>query len=126
MLVNWSMRHRWVVVLLCVAVIVSIVPLFMLVGKNFLPVDDQSQFEISVRVPEGSTLPATSALVERIAADVRQLPGVTDTLVTIGGGQQELVNNASIYVRMTPINERSVTQNQVMTRAREEVLAKYL
>ena len=28
-----------------------------------------------------------SALAERIATDVRNLPGVTDTLTTIGGGQ---------------------------------------
>jgi HAE1 family hydrophobic/amphiphilic exporter-1 len=125
-MLTWSMRHRWIVVLLCVAVILSIVPLFKFVGKNFLPVDDQSQFEINVRVPEGSTLAATSTLVEKIAADVRQLPGVTDTLVTVGGGQQELVNSASIYVRMSPIKERSVTQDQIMVRARTEVLAKYL
>jgi HAE1 family hydrophobic/amphiphilic exporter-1 len=91
-LLSWSMKHRWVIVAACVIVIVSIVPLFMLVGKNFLPVDDQSQFELSVRAPEGSTLAATSKLVERISADVRKLPGVSDTLTTIGGGQQEHVN----------------------------------
>ncbi|HEX8773297.1 MAG TPA: efflux RND transporter permease subunit [Pyrinomonadaceae bacterium] len=125
-MLSWSMHHRWVVILTCVLVIISIVPLFKYVGKNFLPVDDQSQFEINVRVPEGSTLPATSTLVEKIAADVRQLPGVTDTLVTVGGGQQELVNSASIYVRMSPIKERSVTQNDVMSLARKDVLAKYL
>ncbi len=71
------MAHRWVIVAACVLVIISIVPLFMLVGKNFLPVDDQSQFELNVRAPEGHTLAATSALAERISADVRKLPGVT-------------------------------------------------
>ena len=55
-MLSWSMAHRWAIVLACVLVIVSIVPLFMFVGKNFLPVDDQSQFEINVRAPEGSTL----------------------------------------------------------------------
>src|ERR1043166_7682235 len=79
-LLTWSMAHRWVVVVACVIVIVSIVPLFMFVGKNFLPVDDQAQFELNVRAPEGYTLAATSALAERIATDVRTLPGVTDTL----------------------------------------------
>src|SRR5207237_5218542 len=77
-LLKWSMAHRWAIVLLSLLVIISIVPLFMFVGKNFLPVDDQSQFEISVRAPEGYTLSATSALAERIAADTRKLPGVTD------------------------------------------------
>jgi hydrophobic/amphiphilic exporter-1 (mainly G- bacteria), HAE1 family len=125
-LLTWSMAHRWVVVTACVVVILSIVPLFMLVGKNFLPVDDQAQFELNVRAPEGYTLSSTSALAERIAADVRKLPGVLDTLTTIGGGQQEQVNSASIYVKLKPIEDRNVTQDQLMLRARSEVLAKYL
>ena len=125
-MLTWSMAHRWVVVVACVIVIVSIVPLFMFVGKNFLPVDDQAQFEVSVRAPEGYTLQATSTLAERIATDLRQLPGVTDTLTTIGGGLQEQVNLASIYVKLTPIEERSVSQESLMVRARSEVLAKYL
>ncbi|HWS55473.1 MAG TPA: efflux RND transporter permease subunit, partial [Pyrinomonadaceae bacterium] len=124
-MLRWAMAHRWAVVLMCAAVIVSIVPLFMLVGKNFLPVDDQSQFEVNVRAPEGSTLAATSALAERIAADIRRnLPGVTDTLVTIGGGQEQLVNDANIYVKLTPIDERERTQVELMEDTRP-LLAKY-
>lgn len=125
-MLTWSMAHRWVVVIACALVIVSIWPLFKFVGKNFLPVDDQSQFEINVRAPEGSTLVATSALAERISADLRKLPGVTDTLTTIGGGAQEQVNVASIYVKLQPLEERSVSQNDLMLRARSEILGKYL
>src|SRR5260370_2170414 len=95
-LLKWSMAHRWAIVLLSILVIFSTVPLFMFVGKNFLPIDDQSQFEINVRAPEGSTLSSTSALAERMAADVRNLPGITDTLVTIGAGLQQVVNLANI------------------------------
>ncbi|HEY8225633.1 MAG TPA: efflux RND transporter permease subunit [Pyrinomonadaceae bacterium] len=125
-MLSWSMAHRWIVVAACALVIVSIIPLFKFVGKNFLPVDDQSQFEINVRAPEGSTLAATSALAERISADVRKLPGVTDTLTTIGGGAQEQVNVASIYVKLQPLEERTISQNDLMVRARSEVLARYL
>lgn len=125
-MLTWSMTHRWVIVIACLCVIISIVPLFMFVGKNFLPVDDQSQFEINVRAPEGSTLAKTSTLAERISADIRKLPGVSDTLTTIGGGQQEQVNVASIYVKMQPLDERSVTQGDLMVRVRSEILVKYL
>jgi HAE1 family hydrophobic/amphiphilic exporter-1 len=118
-MLEWSMAHRWVIVGLCVLVIISIVPLFKFVGKNFLPVDDQSQFEVSVRAPEGSTLPATSAMVEKIAAQLRALPGVEATLTTIGGGQQELVNSASIYIKLAEIKDRAETQEKLMVRARE-------
>ena len=125
-MLHWSMTHRWLIVLACVLVIVSILPLFLFVGKNFLPVDDQSQFEINVRTPEGYTLAATSALSERIAEDVKKLPGVTDTLTTIGAGQQQQVNVASLYVKLTPIAERKESQTDLMLRARSEVLGKYL
>jgi HAE1 family hydrophobic/amphiphilic exporter-1 len=118
-MLTWSMAHRWAVVGLCLLVILSIVPLFMFVGKNFLPVDDQSQFEVNVRAPEGSTLAATTNVLERIATDLRKLPGVTDTLVTIGGGQQQLVNSANVYVRLTPIDQRTLSQTDLMVRARE-------
>jgi HAE1 family hydrophobic/amphiphilic exporter-1 len=125
-MLRWAMAHRWAVVLACLLVIVSIVPLFKFVGKNFLPVDDQSQFEVSVRTPEGSTLAATSAVVEKIATDIRQqLPGVTDTLVTIGGGQQQVVNSASIYIKLADIKERKDTQDQLMVRARELIARNY-
>ncbi len=117
-LLRWSMAHRWAVVAMCVLVIISIVPLFMVIGKNFLPVDDQSQFEVSLRAPEGSTLAATSAIVERISTDLRQLPGVTDTLTTIGGGQQQLVNSASIYIKLVDIDARQQSQEELMVEAR--------
>ncbi len=124
-LLGWAMAHRWAVVLMCVGVIISIIPLFRFVGKNFLPVDDQSQFEINVRAPEGSTLAFTSTLVEKIAADIRaNVPSVTDTLVTIGGGQQEQVNVASIYIKLAPIHERDLTQDELMVASRD-LLAKY-
>jgi HAE1 family hydrophobic/amphiphilic exporter-1 len=123
-MLHWSLAHRWVVVMLCGIVIVSIVPLFMLVGKNFLPVDDQSQFEVSVRTAEGSTLAATTTVVERIATDLRKMPGVTNTLTTVGGGQQEVVNTASIYVKLVDIKDRNATQEQLMVRARD-MLSRY-
>jgi HAE1 family hydrophobic/amphiphilic exporter-1 len=125
-MLEWSMAHRWMIVLACALVIISIVPLFMFVGKNFLPVDDQSQFEVLIRAPEGFTIAATSALSEKVAQDLRQLPGVTDTLTTIGSGQQQQVNVASIYVKLADLGERKQSQNALMLRARSEVLGKYL
>ena len=118
-LLRFSMAHRWVIVLVCLLVFISIVPLFMFVGKNFLPVDDQSQFEISVRAPEGSSIGATSQLFERIASEIRKMPGVTDTLSTVGGGQQQVVNAGTIYVKLADIKDRTKTQEMMMDDARK-------
>ena len=119
MLLRFSMTHRWVIVTLCVLVFLSIIPLFMFVGKNFLPVDDQSHFEVTIRAKEGSSLGATAQVFERAAVEIRKLPGVTDTLVTVGGGSQQVVNAGTIYVKLTPIEERSQSQEQLMATTRE-------
>jgi HAE1 family hydrophobic/amphiphilic exporter-1 len=118
-LLKFSMAHRWLIVAICAFVFLSIIPLFMFVGKNFLPVDDQSQFEVSVRAPEGYSLSASSQMLERIASDIRKMPGVTDTLVTVGGGQQQVVNAGSIYVKLTNIEDRPKSQETMMADARE-------
>ena len=118
-MLKFSMAHRWLIVVLCILVFASIVPLFMFVGKNFLPVDDQSQYEVSARAPEGSSLAETSLTLERIAAELRKQPGVTDTLVTVGGGDQGVVNNGTIYVKLTEIGDRSRSQEEMMSDARE-------
>ncbi|MET0215738.1 MAG: efflux RND transporter permease subunit, partial [Vicinamibacterales bacterium] len=73
-MLGWSMSHRWVIGVLAVGVLlssvplfrfvavatllvlVSSVPLFRIVNVNFTPVDDQSQFDVSVRAPEGASL----------------------------------------------------------------------
>lgn len=118
-MLKFSMAHRWLIIVACILVFASIVPLFMFVGKNFLPVDDQSQFEVSVRAPEGYSLQASTVLMERIATDIRKLGGVTDTLITIGGGQQQVVNAGTIYVKLSDIKARSKSQEELMTDTRE-------
>ena len=52
-LLDFAMAHRWMVVVTMVLVFVSIVPLFMAVNKNFLPNDDESQFQVIVRAARG-------------------------------------------------------------------------
>ena len=70
-MLEWSMAHRAIVAGVAVLVLLSSVPLFMVANKNFLPQDDQSEFEINLRAPEGTSLEATEVLTNRIANAVR-------------------------------------------------------
>ena len=135
-MLRWSMAHRWAVVVVCALVIASIVPLFQAIGKGFTPTDDRSEFQVTVRAPEGSSLAATTTILERIAADLRQFPEVLDTLTTVGasagnsmaammgGGGAPSVNAGSIFVNLRPMDARKASQEEVMIRARE-VLRRY-
>ncbi len=117
-LLTWSMAHRKTVIAMSVLTVLSIVPLFMLVGKNFLPADDQSQFNVLIRTPEGTSLAATTQVAERVSQQIRTLSGVESTLMTDGSSADASVNNASIYVKLTDIKQRNLSQQDLMGRTR--------
>ena len=88
------MAHRKTVVALSALTVLSIVPLFMFVGKNFLPADDQSQYNVLIRTPEGTSLAATTPIAEQVAQEIRELPGRGAYADHDGGGADRSVNNA--------------------------------
>jgi HAE1 family hydrophobic/amphiphilic exporter-1 len=123
-MLTWSLRHRGVVATAAVVTILSAVPLLAVVGKDFIPFEDESQFEITLRAPEGTSLQGMDNLLRRVEEDVRSLRGVTDILTIIGGGSQQRVNQASLYVRLLDLGERDFSQFEVMAEARRK-LKKY-
>jgi HAE1 family hydrophobic/amphiphilic exporter-1 len=119
---SWALAHRAMVAGLAVLVLLSSVPLFAVAKKNFLPNDDQSQFEVGLRAPEGTSLDATEIIANRIAAGVRHLPEVEYTLVTVADDPAKTQNAGTIYVRLKPLSARSRDQFAVMNEVRDSVL----
>ncbi len=118
-----AMRFRWAVVLICVITVASIVPLYKYVGMAFLPDEDESVFQISVRGPQGTSLAATQSIVDRIARDVReQLPSLRNTVANAGGfGGGGGGNSGNITVSLVPVSERRQSQAQLINQARNLV-----
>ena len=116
--------RRWIVVVAAFATLGSCVPLMKAVPKGFLPRNDEAQFEISLRTPEGTSLLSTQLIAERVARTVREWPEVTATNVTIGDNATKTPNLASIFVRLVPPDQRKLTQAQLQDRARNEIVSK--
>ena len=116
------MAHRWAVVIVCVVVVAATVPIFRTLGVNFVPDEDESRFQVSVRLPVGSSLAATQSLLDRVARDLReQLPGVSDTLAITGfGGAGGMANQGTVFARLIPADSRP-TQQALVARARRLV-----
>src|SRR5471030_364185 len=122
-MLEWAMSHRAIVAGVAVLVLLSSVPLFMVANKNFMPQDDQSEFEVNLRAPEGTSLESTEVLSNRVATAMRdKLPEIDYTLVTIAGDPAKTRNMGTIYVRLKPIEERKRDQFVVMDVIRKDVL----
>ncbi|HVF85131.1 MAG TPA: efflux RND transporter permease subunit, partial [Abditibacteriaceae bacterium] len=129
-ILEWSMGHRWVIVLACFGALASIVPLGIAVPKNFLPQDDESQFEVSATAPEGTSFVASQKLGRQLVKEVKKLPNIEYTLLTIGGDGSRggASNSVSVYAHMLPIEKRTdktATQDVLIERVRKEVLPKF-
>jgi HAE1 family hydrophobic/amphiphilic exporter-1 len=122
-LLEWSMAHRAIVAGVAVLVLLSSAPLFMMANKNFMPQDDQGEFEINLRAPEGTSLESTEVITNRISNAVRaRVPEVDYTLVTIGGDPAKTRNMGNVYVRLKPIEARRRDQFAVMDAIRKQIL----
>ncbi len=119
-----AMKHRWVVVLACLCSLGSCAFTVPRVPKGFIPTNDTAEFEVNVRAPEGTSLLATRLIAERIAKEIRTVPGILHSLVTIGNDQQGSPSLANIYLRLADPKDRDQTQLELMSRVRQDIVAK--
>jgi HAE1 family hydrophobic/amphiphilic exporter-1 len=121
---RWSLGHRWAVAGVAVLVLLSSIPLFMVANKNFLPEDDQSEFEVSFRAAEGTSLEAAEILANRIATRIRQIPEVEFTLATVADDPARTQNMGTIFVRLAEVGDRERDQFTIMNEVRDGILPK--
>jgi HAE1 family hydrophobic/amphiphilic exporter-1 len=124
-MLTWSMGHRWAVVLASVVALLTVPILFKLVPKNFLPYDDESQFEVNFRAPEGTSLEATALIGNRISKEVKALPGVDYTLLTVAADDAKTPNLGSVYVKLVDARKRKDAQTALMDRVRKQILPRF-
>jgi HAE1 family hydrophobic/amphiphilic exporter-1 len=114
-LIGWALDHRWTMVALAIASFVFAIVLQVAIGGfGFVPVSDQSELNIAVETPPGSSLDYTTMKSEEIARMVRTRPEVAYTYTTVGSSTGAgTVDNASIYVRLVPKNRRPLSQDAI-------------
>ncbi|MGE3840569.1 MAG: efflux RND transporter permease subunit, partial [Vicinamibacterales bacterium] len=121
-LLHWAMAHRGLVAGLAVLTFLSSVPLLRVVAVNFTPQDDQSEFQLNMRAPEGTSLEATELLANRASQSIGRLPEVDYVLVNVASDTAGTQNAANVYVKLKPIGERHRSQFDVMADVRETIL----
>jgi HAE1 family hydrophobic/amphiphilic exporter-1 len=124
--IAWALDHRVAMVLIAGGSLVGALVLQgMFGGFGFVPISDQSEINITVETPPGSSLGYTRVKAEEVARIVRaHADEVAYTYTTIGaasmfGGGSTDVGN--IYVRLVPKAERDLNQDGLGAVLREEV-----
>jgi HAE1 family hydrophobic/amphiphilic exporter-1 len=109
-----AMRHRWAVVLVSAAVLVSTIPIYRQVKQEYIPSDvDESEFEVLVFGPEGMSLAAMDEAMQALTKEALETKGVALALATAGGSFLARVNQGYMYIRTVPHTERTVSLHRL-------------
>jgi HAE1 family hydrophobic/amphiphilic exporter-1 len=114
-LLRKTMAHRRLAAVICLLVMIASIPIFKLVKVEYIPSDvDESEFEVNVNAPEGTSLAAMDEAMRAVETEIRALPAVRTVLVNAGGGFLGGVNQGNAFVRIAPHEERKLSVSRFL------------
>ena len=112
-IIAWALDHRWWMI--GIATTTLVLALWLQVafgGFGFQPVMDNGELNVSIETPPGSSLEYTTLKAEEVARQIRAHTGVVAyTYTTVGSSSGSgAVDEATVYVRMVPKQQRNISQ----------------
>jgi CzcA family heavy metal efflux pump len=131
---RWVLAHRRLFITSIVLIFIGSLMLLPMIGTEFLPVSDESQFRIVLRAPVGQRVEKTEQQVAEVERVLREnIPAdELETMVSSTGvlaqGRSSLFNpntgphTSVISVYLTPPDKRTRNQVQVMNEVRPKII----
>ncbi len=121
-MLNLSLKHRMIFVLLCLAVFATTFPLNNWVGRDWIPPDDQSELMVSLDVPEGTSVEATCEIIKDAASKIEKIEGVQYVVPQVPPEGRS--NHSHNYIKLTDASKREKTNIDIANEIRG-VLSQY-
>src|SRR6266550_2532744 len=116
---EWSLDHRARIIAVCAGVFLLTFPLYHLVGRDWIPTDDQNEINASVDFPEGQSLDRTIALLSDIAKRVGKIREV----VLVEPYSHGLTYHGHLYIGLADRSKRKRTSTEVAEDVRKIILS---
>jgi len=112
---------RFKTITLIVTVGLLIASTTLKVGMTFLPMQDNSEFQITIKGPVGVSLESMKSKVMPIDALLKEDKNVEYSIVSVGYNSAKELHKARIYAKLKPVNERGVSQEKIIQNYREKL-----
>lgn len=116
-----ALRRRWEVIGLAMSTLVATGFLARGMRTEFIPVEDQNEFNVKVKAPLGSSATATDGVLERIRERIAGQSWLEYAFATVGSDELNRVNEGTMYVKMIDRHQRKIGQLEAMAWVREQV-----
>ena len=101
---RWSLDHRKAVMAMALGTFLLAVPLNLLVGRDWIPPDDQGELQVMLNLPEGSSLEATTKLSTEMTNRISALKGIEFVNPYVHEGA--VTSHSHIYVKLVDLSKR--------------------
>jgi HAE1 family hydrophobic/amphiphilic exporter-1 len=123
-LLRWCLRHRVITLVIAMLTFGGSFALVPLVGAEFAPAVDNSEFVVEIETPIGSTLDYTAGKIRQVERILRTFPEVARTYATVNSGTDNGgSNSAVIAVTMVDPSERTRSPQDMTLPVREALNA---
>jgi HAE1 family hydrophobic/amphiphilic exporter-1 len=113
---RFSMKYRFLVRVVGVAVIALSVPMYRLIRQDYLPTNvDDGQFEVRALAPEGVSLVAMDDVMKAVEGKLMAMPEITTVLGSTGGDYNGSLSSGRIWVQLIPHEERVFSWTRLAT-----------
>jgi multidrug efflux pump len=115
---DWALGHRWLVMLILLAVVGLNVYLFIAVPKGFFPQQDTGQLNGGLRADQSISFQAMQSKLRQLIDIIRRDPAV-ETVVGFTGGSR--AGGGFMFVNLKPVSQRKDSGQQVIARLRPQL-----
>ena len=112
---------RFKTITLIVTVGLLIASTTLKVGMTFLPMQDNSEFQITIKGPVGISLEHMKSKVKPIDAMLKEDSTIAYSIVSVGYNSAKELHKARIYAKLKPVKERNLSQEKIIQNYREKL-----
>ena len=117
----WVLKWRWTVLASAAIIFVASLWLFSVVGKGFVPQEDENRFMVIFKSPLGASIEDTRRKIGIMEGILRSNPVVANIFTTVGLGAAGQVNQGVAFVHLTPKSTRTIRQWDIISGVQEEL-----
>jgi hydrophobic/amphiphilic exporter-1 (mainly G- bacteria), HAE1 family len=114
-LLEWSLDHRGTVAWVAIGALLLMFPLNALVGRDFIPADDQSELTATFDAPVGTSLQGTAKIATQLAHEIERNPAVSFAWASVLNED----NHGQVYVGLTDVSRRKASSSEVADQVRK-------
>ena len=117
----YLIRYKFLTILGVVGIIVFAISMSKDMSMDFMPMQDDSQYQVSIKAKPGTSLNEMKKKVEPLASFIENYEHTVSTIVFIGNTSANEAHKARVYVKIKPVEQRNMSQAQIVQYMREQL-----